>query len=101
MQADGYSLDDKRSPISNNDIPDIISRFSRRDQEHHHSRTEKSFLVPLAEIKGNDWDLSINRYKEVVYEQVAHESPTDIITQIERLDVERMQALHVLKELLG
>ncbi|MFA5019335.1 MAG: class I SAM-dependent DNA methyltransferase, partial [Methylobacter sp.] len=101
MQADGYSLDDKRSPISNNDIPDIISRFSQRDQEHHRSRTEKSFLVPLAEIKGNDWDLSINRYKEIVYEEVGYVAPAEIIADIERLDGERAQALRLLKELLG
>jgi len=101
MQADGYSLDDKRSPIGNNDIPDIISRFSQRDQEYHRSRTEKSFLVPLAEIKGNDWDLSINRYKEIVYEEVEYAAPAEIIADIERLDNERSQALLLLKELLG
>jgi len=101
MQADGYSLDDKRSPISNNDIPDIISRFGQRDQEHHRSRTEKSFLVPLAEIKSNDWDLSINRYKEIVYEEVGYAAPAQIIADIERLDVERNQALRLLKELLS
>jgi type I restriction enzyme M protein len=101
MQADGYSLDDKRNPIAVNDIPDIVARFSQRDQEQARSRTDKSFLVPFAEIKANDWDLSINRYKEVVYEQVDHESPTDIIAEIEQLDEERMQALRVLKELLG
>jgi len=101
MQADGYSLDDKRSPIANNDIPDIISRFSQRDQEHHRSRTEKSFLVPLAEIKDNDWDLSINRYKEVVYEEVGYAAPAEIIADIEKLDRERNQALTLLKELLG
>jgi type I restriction enzyme M protein len=101
MQADGFSLDDKRSPTKDNNIPDIIERFKQRDQEQDRSRTEQSFLVPFAEIKGNDWDLSINRYKEVVYEQVDHESPAEIIAQIERLDVERMQALQVLKALLA
>jgi len=100
MQADGYSLDDKRSPIANNDIPDIISRFGQRDQEHQRSRTEKSFLVPLAEIKGNDWDLSINRYKEIVYEEVGYAAPAQIIADIEQLDVERNQALQLLKGLL-
>jgi type I restriction enzyme M protein len=101
MQADGYSLDDKRSPISNNDIPDIIFRFSQRDQEHHRSRIEKSFLVPLAEIKDNDWDLSINRYKEIVYEEVGYAAPAEIIADIEQLDLERNQALTLLKVLLG
>jgi type I restriction enzyme M protein len=101
MQADGYSLDDKRSPITNNDIPDIVSRFAQRDQEHDRSRTEKSFLVPLAEIKANDWDLSINRYKEIVYEAMEYETPAQIIKDIETLDLERSQALQVLKELLS
>ena len=100
MQADGYSLDDKRSLITNNDIPDIVSRFAQRDQEHERSRTEPSFLVPLAEIKANDWDLSINRYKEIVYEAVEYETPAQIIKDIETLDVERGQSLKVLKELL-
>jgi type I restriction enzyme M protein len=100
MQADGYSLDDKRSPITNNDIPDIVSRFALRNQEKERSRTEPSFLVPLAEIKANDWDLSINRYKEIVYEAMEYETPAQIITDIEQLDVERNQALILLKELL-
>ena len=100
MQADGYSLDDKRSPIATSDIPDIVSRFTQRDLEQNRARTEKSFLVPLAEIKANDWDLSINRYKEIVYEEVGYEAPAKIIADIEQLDLERGQALEVLKELL-
>jgi len=100
MQADGYSLDDKRSPISNNDIPDIINRFQQRNQEQDRTRTEQSFLVPFDEIKANDWDLSINRYKEIVYEEVEYAKPAEIIADIERLDVERSQALSLLKELL-
>jgi len=101
MQADGYSLDDKRSPVANNDIPDIVNRFSKRDQEHDRKRTEQSFLVPLAEIESNDWDLSINRYKEIVYEEVEYAAPAEIITDIEQIDAERTQALQLLKELLG
>ena len=101
MQADGYSLDDKRSPIQNNDIGDIIARYQNRQNETNRSRTEQSFLVPLAEIEQNNWDLSINRYKQVVYEQVQHDSPAEIIIEIERLDVERTEALKVLKELLA
>ncbi len=100
MQADGFSLDDKRSPIKDSNIPDIIERFKSRDQETERSRTEQSFLVPFDEIKGNDWDLSINRYKEVVYEQVDYAPPTQIIAEIELLDAERIQALRMLKELL-
>ncbi|MBL1353599.1 MAG: SAM-dependent DNA methyltransferase [Zetaproteobacteria bacterium] len=101
MQADGYSLDDKRAPIADNNIPDIIHRFNQRDQETERQRTEQSFLVPLAEIKANDWDLSINRYKEIVYEEVEYAPPAEIIAQIETLDAERGKALKVLKGLLG
>jgi type I restriction enzyme M protein len=100
MQAEGFSLDDKRSPIKEDDIPDIIERFKHRDQEQDRSRTEQSFLVPFDEIKGNDWDLSINRYKEVVYEQVEYAPPAQIIAEIEQLDIERTKALQMLKELL-
>lgn len=103
MQADGYSLDDKRSPTNDNDLPDIIERFQQRDQssEQGRSRTDQSFLVPFDEIKGNDWDLSINRYKEIVYEEVDYAPPAQIIAEIERLDVERAGALKLLKGLLG
>ncbi|MFD1122689.1 N-6 DNA methylase [Methylophilus flavus] len=101
MQADGYSLDDKRSQIKDNDIADIITRYQNRQTEAHRSRTEQSFLVPLVEIEENNWDLSINRYKQVVYEQVQHDSPAKIIAEIERLDAERTQALLVLKGLLA
>ncbi len=101
MQADGYSLDDKRSPIKENDIPDIIQRFLKRDEETKRSRTEQSFLVPFDEIKDNDWDLSINRYKEIVYEEIDYAPPAEIIAEIEKLDAERAEALQVLKELLG
>ena len=100
MQADGFSLDDKRSPIATSDIPDIVSRFAQRELEQDRARTEKSFLVPLAEIKANDWDLSINRYKEIVYEEVGYEAPAKIIADIEQLDLERGQVLQVLKGLL-
>ena len=101
MQADGYSLDDKRSPIKDNNIADIITRYLNRQHEHSRSRAEPSFLVPLAEIQQNNWDLSINRYKQVVYEQVQHDTPAEIIAEIEQLDAERANALAVLKGLLA
>jgi type I restriction enzyme M protein len=101
MQADGYSLDDKRSPIQDNDIADIIERFKHRNQEQDRGRTDQSFLVPFDEIEGNDCDLSINRYKEVVYEQMVYAPPAEIISEIEALDAERSQAIQLLKELLA
>ncbi len=117
MQADGYSLDDKRAELAeklvdgknvNNDIADIIARYkslssetsTEESLEKSRSRTDKSFLVPFDEIKNNDWDLSINRYKEIVYEEVEYDSPSNIIADIEKLDVERNVALTVLKGLL-
>lgn len=101
MQADGFSLDDKRSTIKDNDIPDILKRFHNLEAEKARQRTEQSFLVPFDEIKNNDWDLSINSYKEIVYEPVKYDPPDKIIADIEALDQERAIALSVLKEMLG
>jgi type I restriction enzyme M protein len=100
MKADGYSLDDKRAKIKEDDIADIVNRFKNLENEKDRLRTEQSFLVPFDEIKENDWDLSINRYKEIVYEEVKYASPADIIADIEQLDVERNEVLKTLKELL-
>ena len=101
MQADGYSLDDKRNVTKENDIPDLLQRWKNQEDELSRKRTEKSFLVPLDEIKENDWDLSINRYKEIVYEEVEYAAPTEIIKVIEALDQERSKALSNLKNILG
>ncbi len=101
MQADGYSLDDKRNPTEANDISDIIARFQNMDQENTRARTDKSFLVPVSEIRDNKYDLSINRYKEVIYEEKVYEKPAVIIEQIEALDQERAELLKQLKEMLA
>lgn len=100
MQADGYSLDDKRSAIVANDIPDIITRYHELSKESERVRTEQSFFVPVAEIREKKYDLSINRYKEAVYEEVQYEAPSAIIAQIEQLDAERNALLNQLKEML-
>ena len=100
MKNDGYSLDDKRTAVEGSDLADIIKRYSNRNQEQDRKRTEQSFLVPFNEIKENDWELSINRYKEIVYEEVEYAPPADIIADIEQLDVERNDALKLLKEAL-
>jgi type I restriction enzyme M protein len=110
MQADGLSLDDKRAEIKDNDIPDIVERFHSLNRtssevemkgESNRKRTDKSFLVPFSEIKENDWDLSINRYKEIVYEEIEYAAPADLIAEIKVLDKERATALRMLEELLG
>ncbi|NLB03719.1 MAG: SAM-dependent DNA methyltransferase, partial [Bacteroidales bacterium] len=100
MRADGYSLDDKRQEIADNDIPDILQRFHNLKEEGSRKRTEQSFFVPFDEIKAHDWDLSISKYKEVEYEEVKYESPKEIINQIQQLDKERMDALKLLEDLL-
>ena len=100
MAADGLSLDDKRAPIEANDIPDIIARFHQTESEQKRKRTDKSFFVPVEEIRSNKYDLSINRYKEMVYEEMVYEKPQVIIEQIEGLDKERAALLKQLKEML-
>ena len=91
----------KRSPIETNDIPDIVTRFRNLRGEAERTRTDKSFMVPLEEIRINKYDLTINRYKEVVYEVKTYEKPTDIIDQIEILDKERAELLNQLKSMLA
>ena len=89
MQADGYSLDDKRTPQSDNsDLADILTRWRNREEERKRARTDQSFLVPKAEIADNDYDLSINRYKEVEYEAVEYDPPREILKRLERLEDE-------------
>ena len=88
MQADGLSLDDKRSPVSENDIPDIIERFNNLEKEKERKRTEKSFLVPKEEIVENDYDLSINKYKEIEYIPVEYPPTEEILANIRELEKE-------------
>ena len=100
MQADGFSLDDKRQPVEANDLPDILTRWENRADEADRPRTAASFLVPIAEIKANEWDLSINRYKEIEYEEVQYDPPAQIMADIERLTQENQEELLILKTLL-
>ena len=89
MQADGYSLDDKRTPQpDNSDLADILARWRNRESERKRERTDQSFLVPKAEIAGNEYDLSINRYKEVDYEAVQYHLPTVILERLAELEKE-------------
>ena len=100
MTADGYSLDDKRNPIDENDIPDIIERFSNLDKENDRKRTEKSFFVLKDEIVENNYDLSINKYKEIVYEKVEYEKPEVILQKLEELSKSIDEKLKELKVML-
>ena len=87
MQADGYSLDDKRTPRpEKSDLADILAHWRNREAEHKRARTDQSFLVPKGEIAGNDYDLSINRYKEVHYEALEYDPPRVILGRLAILE---------------
>lgn len=88
MKADGFSLDDKRSETTDNDIPDIIARFANLEGEADRAKTEQSFFVGKDEIVENKYDLSINRYKEVVYEKVEYDAPDVILDRLAVLNTE-------------
>lgn len=100
MKADGYSLDDKRTVVNDNDIPDIIERFNNLDKEADRKRTDQSFLVGKQEIVDNDYDLSINKYKEVVYEKVEYPPTSEILADIEALNKEIEKNFEELKVFL-
>ena len=100
MQADGYSLDDKRSAVSENDIPDIIARFHNLDGEKDRARTEKSFFVPKDEIVSNEYDLSINKYKKTEYKPVEYPSTGEIFAELHAIEEEIQKGLKSLEEML-
>ena len=100
MKADGFSLDDKRNPINENDIPDIIERFRNREQETQRKRTEQSFFVEKQDIVDNEYDLSINKYKEVEYVPVEYPSTQEIMANLHELEMEITKNLAELDEML-
>ena len=105
MQADGFSLDDKRTPLAlsrheTHNIPDIIERWRNLKAETERKRTDQSFLVPKDEIAGNGYDLSINRYKEIVYEEMQYDSPKKILADLKKIEAEIQSGLEELEDLL-
>ena len=104
VRADGFTLDDKRTPTEANDLPDVLSRWSslsRPDgEEHSRPRTAQSFLVPKAEIAAQGYDLSLNRYKDVEHEDVTHRAPADILADLAALEREIAEATAALAESL-
>lgn len=102
MTADGFSLDDQRQPVTENDIPDIINRFNNResDEEQKRARTEKSFFVSKEEIAENDYDLSINKYKEIVIEKKEYDKPEVILKRVFEMENEIQQNLKELEGIL-
>ena len=101
MKADGFSLDDKRSPIQDNDIPDIIARFRNREAEENRERTEQSFLVPKEEIVQNEYDLSINKYKKTEYKPVEYPPTVEIMAELRELEMKIGEEMDELEKLLG
>lgn len=101
MKADGYSLDDKRNPIEENDINDIVERFNNLENEVDRKRTEQSFFVPVEEIRDNGYDLSINKYKEIEYEEIKYDSPQEIMLRIRELEMDINAGIEELAEMIG
>ena len=100
MKADGFSLDDKRQPIKDNDIPDVIARFINRDAEKDRKRTDQSFFVPKQEIVDNGYDLSINKYKKTEYVAVEYPPTSEIIADLRKLEKEISIEMDKLEALL-
>jgi type I restriction enzyme M protein len=121
MRADGFSLDDKRQPSlpeakqgvapaealndaesEKNNLPDILARWRQRDnKEGTRPRTSQSFLVPKADIAAAGWDLSLNRHKEIVREDVAHRTPREILAELLKLEDEIRDGMEKLEEMLS
>ena len=100
MKADGHSLDDKRTPISDNDIPDIINRYHNLSDETERKRTEQSFFVPKQEIADNGYDLSINKYKEVEYVAIEYPPTSEILAELKSLQKQIDDGLAELEAML-
>ena len=118
VEADGWSLDDKRTPLlaedklgpvpktalaadehPKNNLPDVLTRWAEREgSERERPRTAQSFCVPRADIAANGYDLSLNRYKEVVHEAVEHRPPKEILAELAKLEEEIQRGM---KELEG
>lgn len=101
MTADGLSLDDKRAPVADNDIPDIISRFKNLEAEKDRKRTDKSFMVPKQEIVDNGYDLSINKYKQVEYVAVKYPPTSEIMEELKELEQQIAVEMGELEKLLN
>jgi len=99
MEADGYSLDDKRNKVEANDLPDIVKKWNSRKKIAGNDRKSKFFSVDKKEIEENVYDLSISRYKEVVYEEIEYEKPEVILGRIEKLEKEITKGIQGLKDI--
>lgn len=100
MKSDGYTLDIKRDKCKDDDIPDVIARFNNIEEENNRSRKDKSFFVPVEEIRANDYDLSINKYKEIEKTAVVYAPTSEILSNIETINAEIAKLTEELKSLL-
>lgn len=100
VEADGYSLDDKRDPVKENDLPDALARWKKRNPKKDTDRTSKCFFVPAEEIRKNKYDLSFNRYREATYEEVEYEPPKVILKKLRALEKEIAKDLDALEGML-
>jgi type I restriction enzyme M protein len=120
VEADGMSLDDKRTPLlredklgavpktaltadehGKNNLPDILARWRQREgSERKRPRTAQSFFVPKADLIARGYDLSLNRYKEVVHQEVAHRAPKEILADLAKLEMEIQQGMKELEGML-
>ena len=101
MRADGFSLDDKRSSINENDIPDIVNRFHNLEAENQRTRKDQSYFVPVEDISQNDYDLSINKYKEVEREKVEYEPVKDILNRLKDTEDKYLKGYNELCQMLN
>jgi type I restriction enzyme M protein len=100
MQADGYTLDDKRNKIAESDLPDIVQRYKARDSKKDSDRKLRYFMVPKKEIVNNNYDLNLSTYKEEVYEEVVYEKPEVIFEKLETIETTIQSGLNELKDLM-
>ena len=98
MRADGFSLDQKRNPVAENDIPDVISRYRNISEEANRTRQEQSFLVPVEEIRRNGYNLSLNKYREIKVEKVQYESSDKLLDKLDDYEKEITLALKEFRE---
>jgi type I restriction enzyme M protein len=104
VQADGFSLDDKRYPIKDNDLPDLVAAYHKRNKTiastEQNDRSQKAFWVGKDEIAGNKYDLSINRYKQVVYAEQKYDDPKVILSKLVALENDILADLKALEVML-
>ena len=100
MEADGLSLDDKRNEIKENDIPDILKLFNNRNKEDNKNREKKHFFVPFEEIKNNDYDLSINKYKKDKHVEVTYRPSKEIIKEAKKEIKELLDGFEELENII-